>query len=394
MPTLPRALRLPAAYAGLITGISLLISLGACKKTPDEETVSKPTPYTIEIPRYFPTLLNIPADNPMTVEGITLGRYLFYDGRMSGRTDPDSMMCCATCHLQSRSFECGIDNPAFFNGHPHGLTGIPTPHSMLPMINLVWHFNGYLWNGKISATNPSPSLRNIEDLTCMAIMAPHEMHGDTAKVAALFQSISGYPALFKKAFGSDHVTVKNMGRAIAQFVRTLISANSKFDRFLSGSAQLTGSERNGYVLFMTEQGGDCFHCHGGEGNPLFSTNLFYNNGKDSVFTDPGDRYSVTGQPSDIGAYKAPTLRNLALTAPYMHDGRFSTIDEVLAFYNSGIVVSPSISPLMHHAGNGGIRLTPSQLADLKAFLLTLTDSSFVTNPALSRPAKFPGDTQN
>ncbi|MEI7725083.1 MAG: cytochrome c peroxidase [Bacteroidota bacterium] len=363
----------------------------SCHKDTVYTPVFKSTPYTIAIPRFFPTELNIPEDNPMTVEGVELGRYLFYDGRMSGRTESDSLMSCFSCHLQSRSFECGIDHLRYIGGHPFGLTGIPTPHFMMPMINLVWANHGYLWNGKVSSLNPSTSMRNLEDVTWMAIVAPHEMRGDTAKVAALFQSLKGYPELFKKAFGSDHITVKNMGRAIAQFVRTLISSNSKFDRFMLGEVQLTTAERNGYVLFMTEQGGDCFHCHGGDGNPLFTTNLFYNNGKDSLFTDPGDRYSVTGNLADVGAYKAPTLRNLAFTAPYMHDGRFRTLDEVLAFYNSNLVSSPSISPLMHHIATGGIRLSPPQLADLKSFLLTLTDSSFVVNPTFSRPVKFPDE---
>jgi cytochrome c peroxidase len=298
-------------------------------------------------------------------------------------------MSCGTCHLQSHSFECGIDHPKFLGGHPFGLTGIPTPHYMMPMINLVWSTHGYLWNGKVSEENPSVSARSLEDFAWMAITAPHEINGDTAKVAALFQSLPGYPGLFKRAFGSDRVTVKNMGRAIAQFVRTLISANSKFDRFLRGETNLNNDERNGYVLFMTEQGGDCFHCHGGDGNPLFTTTLFYNNGKDSVFADPADRFSITGNPVDMGAYKAPTLRNLVFTAPYMHDGRFKTLDEVLGFYNNNLVWSPYISPLMHHIGTGGIRLTPKQLADLKAFLLTLTDSAFVANPDFLRPVSFP-----
>lgn len=140
---------------------------------------------------------------------------------------------------------------------------------------------------------------------------------------------------------------------------------------------------------MTEQGGDCFHCHGGDGNPLFTTNLFYNNGKDSVFTDPNDRFAITGNPSDIGAYKAPTLRNLVFTAPYMRDGSFKTIDEVIDFYSSGLVWSPSISPLMHHVATGGVQLTPPQKVDLKAFLLTLTDSTIVTNPNFAKPANMP-----
>ena len=368
---------------------AFIFIIASCNKDQTYIPVYRPTPYTFEIPQYFPTELNIPADNPMTIEGVELGRYLFYDGRLSGRTHPDSLMSCATCHLQSRSFECGIDNPVFPGGHTHGLTGIPTPHYMMPLVNLVWNPNGYLWNGRVNPQNPDNNVRNIEDLTWMGIMAPHEMDGDTTRVAALFQSLGGYPELFRKAFGTDRVTVKNMGRAIAQFVRTLVSADSKFDRFLRGQSQLTPAERNGYVLFMTEEGGDCFHCHGGEGNPMFTTNLFYNNGKDSLFGDPGDRYAITHDPVDIGAYKAPTLRNVVFTAPYMHDGRYATLDEVLGFYNSGLVWSPSISPLMHHIATGGVRLTPNELADLKSFLLTLTDSAFVTNPAFSRPAQFP-----
>jgi cytochrome c peroxidase len=327
----------------------------------------------------------------MTVEGITLGRYLFYDGRLSGRSGPDSLMSCSTCHIQAHSFVCGIDNPVFTGGRPHGLTGIPTDHFMLPMINLVWTNHGYLWNGMISEDNPRAACRNLEDVVRIVIEMPQEIHGDTNRTKAMIQSIKGYPELFSKAFGSSIVTERNIARAIAQFVRTLISAGSKFDRFMEGSVQLSDSELKGYVLFMTEQGGDCFHCHGGEGNPLFTTNLFYNNGKDSVFTDPFDRFSITGNPSDIGAYKAPTLRNLAFTAPYMHDGRFRTIEAVIDFYSSGLVLSPSISPLMHHIAAGGVRLTPSQKADLKAFLLTFTDSTFVTNPAFSRPSGMPDE---
>ena len=373
----------------VLTGWITLLLITACQKQEEPVPAPGPTPYTIVIPKHFPTNLNIPADNPMTVEGIALGRYLFYDGRLSGRTHSDSLMSCATCHLQSRGFECGIDHPEFQDGHPHGLTGIMTPHSMMPLVNLVWAQNGYLWDGRVSLNNASPLKRNLEDFTWMAIMAPHELHGDTSRTVALFQSLKGYPELFRKAFGSEKVTARNMGRAIAQFVRTLISSDSRFDKYLRGEVQLNTSERNGYVLFMTEEGADCFHCHGGAGNPLFSTYQFYNNGKDTVFTGVGDRFAITGDPADMGAYKAPTLRNVAFTAPYMHDGRYKTLDEVLDFYNSGLVWSPSIHPLMHHISTGGVRLLPAELADLKAFILTLSDSSFISNPDFSRPDKFP-----
>ena len=369
----------------------MVVAIASCKKDSQDASSAKPTPYVISIPRYFPNQLNIPADNPMTIEGIELGRSLFYDGRVSGRTEPDSLMSCSTCHVQSHSFVCGIDNPRFPGGHPIGLTGVLTPHFMLPLINLVWVNYGFLWNGFLAPGNPLQSKRQLEDMTWIVITDPHEMAGDTNRSKALIQSTSGYPGMFEKAFGSKTVTVKNMGRAIAQFVRTLISANSKFDQFLDGKTQLNDSERRGYNLFMTEMGGDCFHCHGGDGNPLFTTNLFYNNGKDSVFTDPSDRYSVTGNPMDIGAYVAPTLRNITFTAPYMHDGRYKTLDEVIDFYSSKVVWSPSISPLMHHVVTHGVQLTPSQKSDLKNFILSLTDSSFVQSTAFARPAKFPDE---
>ncbi len=371
--------------------ILLFAALPGCKKDSPDTSTFNPTPYVISIPKYFPTQLNIPADNPMTVDGVELGRTLFYDGRISGRTDADSLMSCSTCHLQSRSFICGIDNPRFPGGHPYGLSGIFTPHFMLPLINLAWVNNGFLWDGSLAAGNPLKSKRQLEDICWMAIVAPHEMAGDTNRSKALIQTIKGYPELFEKAFGSKTVTVKNMGRAIAQFVRTLISADSKFDRFLAGKTELNEKERRGYVLFMTETGGDCFHCHGGEGNPLFTTNLFYNNGKDSVFSDAGDRYGVTNSPMDVGAYVAPTLRNVVFTAPYMHDGRFKTLEEVIDFYSSGVVWSPAISPLMHHVITHGVQLTPSQKSDLKDFILTLTDSNFVKNPAFARPVILPGE---
>ena len=365
----------------------MLLLFSACQHEPDP--VHNATPYEIKVPKFFPTRMNIPADNPMTVEGVELGRYLFYDGRMSGNTEMDKQMSCGTCHLQSRSFECGIDHPKFIGGRPFGITGILTPHYMLPMINLVWNESGYFWSGAIRKDNPDASQRTLEDVVRMGVTAPHEMAGDTNKTKALIQSIPGYPDLFEKAFGSRTVTFRNISKAVAQFVRTLISSDSKFDKYMRGEQQLSTQELNGYVLFMTEDGADCFHCHGGSGNPLFTTNLFYNNGKDSVFNDSRDRFSVTGDPKDHGAYKATTLRNIEFTGPYMHDGRFKTLKEVIDFYSQGIIWSPYVHPLMHHAYDGGIQLTSSEKADLIAFIKTLRDETFLTNPAFSAPVKLP-----
>ncbi|NTW31487.1 MAG: cytochrome-c peroxidase, partial [Bacteroidetes bacterium] len=154
------------------------------------------------------------------------------------------------------------------------------------------------------------------------------------------------------------------------------------DKYMRGEENLTAQELNGYVIFNTEKG-DCFHCHG---TVLFTANDFFNNAKDTVFNDPRDRYAVTLNTKDIGAYKATTLRNINLTGPYMHDGRFATLDDVINFYSEGLVWSPYVHPLMKKVNDGGVQLTSSEKADLKAYLLTLTDNYFLTNPDFSKPA--------
>jgi len=370
--------------------ILIVFVLYSCNTKTDTKPVAVgPTPYVFEIPFGFPRQLNIPGYNPMTDEGVELGRTLFYDGRLSGRDHPDSLMSCASCHLQHRSFECGSDHPAFEDGFPQGITGIPTSHVMLPLINLVWNENGYLWNGRISKDNPDPNMRYLEDIVWMTVVAPDELNGDTGRTAELIGSIPAYAEMFKNAFGTEQVTMDRISMAIAQFVRSIVSANSKFDRYMRGEEQLSASELNGFVLFTTEEGADCFHCHGGFGNPLFTTNLFYNNAKDSIFPGVDDRFAFTGDPMDKGAYKATTLRNIELTGPYMHDGRFATLEEVIGFYAHGLLWSPYIDPLMHHIATGGNQLTNSEKQDLLAFIRALRDDEFLNNPQFGPPDALP-----
>lgn len=358
--------------------------LSACN--PKEKT-HETTPYDLVIPRYFPTTLNIPADNPLTVEGVELGRKLFYDTRIRGYagSDSDSAMCCASCHAQSAGFDLGADNPHLRNGRPVGVTGESTRHNAMPLCNLVFNNEGYFWNGSVFNGNENATARNLEDIVKMAITAADELNAQPDKVVATLSKDDEYKELFFKAFGDEEITLDRVAKAVAQFLRTLISADSKFDQYLRGETQLTDAEWRGYVLFTTEEGADCFHCHGGAGTPLFTTNLFYNNALDANPNDPGDRFTVTGNPYDRGAFRAPSLRNITVTAPYMHDGRFNTLDEVLEFYNCGLQNSPYVSPLMHKIGDGGACLTPSQLSDLKAFLFTLTDDHFLTNPDFGKP---------
>ncbi|MCF8368716.1 MAG: hypothetical protein K9G76_06710 [Bacteroidales bacterium] len=355
----------------------LVFILPSCNKEDPKPVPFKPTTYSLTIPPGFPTQLNIPEDNPMTVEGIELGRYLFYDTRLAGRANEGKYMSCSSCHIQQNSFVIGMPRP-----HPFGLDGIPTHHAMLPIINLVWNPGTFGWNGGVVS---------IEEDVLAVITDPAEFGSTYAKVENSIKEIPGYPALFEKAFGTKDVSVERIAKAIAQFVRTLITSDSKFDRYLRGEVQLTQSELNGFVLFTTEEGADCFHCHGGAGNPLFTTHLFYNNGKDTVFTDPSDRYSLTNDPMDRGAYKATSLRNIEYTSPYMHDGRYTSLDEVIDMYAHNLHWSPWINPLMHHIATGGNQLMPSEKEDLKAFLYSLSDAGFIHNPAFGPPDKFPDE---
>ncbi|MCL1850501.1 MAG: cytochrome-c peroxidase [Bacteroidetes bacterium] len=363
----------------------LLWLLTGCPKPPEEPFAA--TPYTLEIPRYFPTNLHIPKENPLTVEGIELGRHLFYDERLCGYlgNNPDSMMSCATCHVQANNFDVGMNNTRFPDGKTFGLSGKPTPHNTMPLMNLVFNREGYFWNGMIHESNPNVLQRSLEDVVLMGIIAPHEMNSTPERAVYALSQNPKYAVLFTKAFGTEEINISRIQKAIAQFIRTLVSGNSKFDRFYCGTEKLTDAEMRGYLLFSTEEGADCFHCHGGDGTPLFTTNLYYNNALSTVFDDSRDRFAFTHNNRDIGAYRAPSLRNIILSPPYMHDGRFKTIDEVLDFYNLGLQNSPYVHPLMHKAEQGGACLTPSQIADLKAFLNTLTDEEFLTNPKFSKP---------
>jgi len=370
----------------LLISFCCLLSCGP-KEDKNSENPFSATPYFLPIPRYFPTNLHIPKDNPLTIEGIELGRHLFYDERLCGYlgNDPNLMMSCATCHVQANNFDVGMNNPRFPEGKIVGLSGDTPPHNAMPLTNLVFNHEGYLWNGLVHKSNSNAQQQSLEDIVLMAIIAPHEMNSTPERTLHALKQNSKYPAMFKKAFGTEEITISRVQKAIAQFVRTLVSGNSKFDRYLRREEQLTDAEMRGYILFMTEEGADCFHCHGGDGNPLFTTNLFYNNALSTVFDDPHDRYAVTKNPQDIGAYRAPSLRNIMVSAPYMHDGRFKNIDELLNFYNFGLQYSPFVHPLMHKLEQGGTYLTPTQIEDLKAFLHTLTDTEFLTNPKFAKP---------
>ena len=330
--------------------------------TSKEEEIYTPIPYNLEIPTLFADKLIapiIPANNPLTEEGVALGKKLFFDKILSG----DETQSCASCHNPENSF---TDNQQFSDG----IDGFSGTRNTMPLFNLAWNFDErFAWDGKEFS---------LENQALEPVTNPTEMHANWTIIAEKLQQHSEYPTLFTQAFGTSKIDSTIITKAIAQFERILISGNSKFDQYLRGETSLTPEEENGFTIFMEESKGDCFHCHGSNNNPIWSDNKFHNNGLDTAFADFG-LGAVTGDPSDNGKFKSPSIRNLAFTAPYMHDGRFATLEEVINHYSEGLQPSPTIDPLMKKVNQGGVSLSPEDKADLKSFLLSLSDFDFINN---------------
>ena len=329
----------------------------------DDETY-QPTPVELNIPTFFKSSIIdpvIPISNPLTEEGIVLGKKLFFDPVLS----VDHSISCADCHMPNSAF---TDT----NVLSEGVNGALGSRNAMPLFNLAWNFDElFFWDGSASS---------LENQVFHPVTDSSEMANTWEKVVSDLESDSEYPDLFFAAFAEEGIDSLKVAKAIAQFERTLISGNSKFDKYLANEVELTDEEQNGLAVLLDETRGDCFHCHGNPNNPLWTDNIFHNNGLDSSFADLG-LGKITGDPSDNGKFKTPSLRNLAFTEPYMHDGRFSTLEEVIAHYSEGLQNSATIDPLMKKVADGGVRLTDKDKADLKAFLLTLSDDYFVNDPS-------------
>jgi cytochrome c peroxidase len=342
----------------------------SCRK---DNTRYLPTPYNLEIPSHFPDMI-IPADNPMTVEGVELGRFLFYEKRLSG----DNTQSCASCHLPSASFS----DP---NQYSTGIDGIQGTRHSMALVNLGWE-DFFFWDGRKTT---------LETQILEPVPNPIEMHQSWKRTVEKLNADVNYRNRFFKAFGEEGIDSIKATKAIAQFIRTLISGESKFDVMYKyeNNLSLNSSEQAilqtvdveewaGYDLFKSLNGADCFHCHNG---PLMRVKKFSNNGLMPNSVDDRGRAGVTNNPEDNYKFKVPTLRNIALTAPYMHDGRFATLDEVIEHYSSGIHMSPTIDPLIEFGSQGGVQLDAQEKYLLKKFLLTLTDQKFVLNPNFQDP---------
>jgi cytochrome c peroxidase len=356
--------------AWILAGIAAaMVAMHACKKddkTTEPEEVYNPTAKTITVPSYVVNYVGEmphPADNALTEEGVALGRKLFYDKRLSN----DGTMACATCHKQ----ENGFDD---FRQFSQGTNGAFGDRNAMPIINLGWA-KAFFWDGR---------RETMEGQAHDPVTNPIEMANNWPEVVKRVQADAQYPSLFFKAFGTKTVDSNLVVKAIAQFERTMVSFNTKFDKYfyLNDATALNDAEQRGLMLFT----GDalCNTCH--MMNTLFTDHQFRNNGLDVNPVDPG-LMKFNSNVADRGKFKVPGLRNIAHTAPYMHDGRFATLEDVVNFYSGNVKQgSPNLDEHMVPFGNG-LNLSAQEKSDLVAFLKSLSDQEFLTRPDLSDPNK-------
>jgi cytochrome c peroxidase len=335
----------------------------------DEEIVIDTTAYELAYgPLPSPML---PSDNKLTQQGVELGRMLFYETMLSR----DNSQSCASCHRQQHGFS---DTSRF----SLGVEMLPGKRQAMGVFNMAWNNNEFFWDGRAHL---------LRDQAILPIQDALEMDETLDNVIAKLENTKMYRDQFSRAFGTDEVTVDRMALALEQFMLSIVSYNSKFDQWKAGNADLTESEERGRKLFITEynpffpqfSGADCAHCHGGAN---FENDLYMNNGldTDADFTDIG-REAVTMKPMDRAKFKVPTLRNIALTAPYMHDGRFQTLEEVIDHYNEGIHPSSTVDPAILNTMSTGLFLDDQDKMDLVNFLKTLTDEAFVNDERYKSP---------
>ncbi|WP_333600896.1 cytochrome-c peroxidase [Flavobacterium sp.] len=313
------------------------------------------TPIYLEVPKNWPKPHYDFSKNPLTEEGFQLGRNLFYDPIISR----DNTISCASCHLQQTGFT-HVDHDL-----SHGIEGRIGTRNSLALVNLAWS-KDFMWDGGVN---------NLEMQPINPITNPLEMDEKLEHVVAKLQRSEKYKALFTSAFGDEKVTSQRLLKALAQFTVMLKSSNSKYDKVMRKEAVFTKEEQNGYELFKA----NCASCHT---EPLFSSDKFENNGlkPDAVLKD-GGRIKITKNNKDSLRFKVPTLRNIELTYPYMHDGSIKNLAMVLFHYTEDIYQSPTLSKQLVKK----MELNEQEKGNLLLFLRTLTDEEFIRNPRFQYP---------
>jgi cytochrome c peroxidase len=358
------------------------------------QVLSAPNPsniYVWDIPAWMPKPI-IPTDNPMTAEKVELGRHLFYEKRLS----INNKFSCASCHIQSL---------AFTDGKPLavGATGEQHLRNSMSLANIAY-------NSVLTWAHPGMKKLEVQALVPMFGERPVEMGllGKEQEILKILREDKNYQKLFADAFapGDSHINLNNLTKALASFQRSLISVNSPYDKYRYGGEKnaISVAAKRGETLFNSERL-ECFHCHGGlnfsdsikherlafEEIAFHNTGLYNIDGKGAYPGKNTGIHEITRKPADMGKFKAPTLRNIALTAPYMHDGSIATLEEVIDHYTAG---GRTITGKFSGVGSknplksnfvSGFKLSPQEKHDLIEFLKSLTDEEFVTNSAFSDP---------
>ena len=308
-------------------------------------------------PSTFPAPVYNLANNPVTQDGFELGRKLFYESRLSR----NNTISCGFCHLQTSAFT--------HHGHDvsHGIDDRLGSRNSPPIMNLAWNTT-FMWDGGVFDMDLQP----IVPITSFV-----EMDETMENVLNKLRNTAPYPAMFKKAFGSDEITTAHMMKALSQFMVMLVSDHSKYDSVIrKQGVSFTADEQQGYELYQQK----CSSCHK---EPLFTDHSFRNNGLGVGPNNDEGRYPITLNPDDKYKFKVPSLRNLAYTAPYMHDGRFYTLQAVLNHYTSEVQESATLDPLLRN----GISLNTDEQQKLLAFLNTLNDRNFITDKRFSEESQ-------
>lgn len=314
----------------------------------------------IKLPAHFPPPVYNYDKNPLSKEGIALGRRLFFDPILS----KDRSVACGSCHHPSKAYS---DAEKRFS---IGIKQQTTKRNSPGLFNLLWHQTFFADGG----------VRHFELIPLAPLVNRQEMDGDLKALVNRLKNNRSYQQQFHQAFHTDSIQSKHVLYALAQFIGSLISANAPYDQFLLGETKLSIEAQKGLQIFRQK----CSNCHSTK-NQLFTDLSYRNNGLDSLPTDDG-RFRITENPKDRGLFKVPSLRNVMLTAPYMHDGRFRSIYEVLQHYNQGVRDAPTLDQSLKNNQRLGIPLTISEQKAVVAFLHTLTDSSFVNGRETSKPS--------
>lgn len=330
-------------------GILLMVVAISCQPQNDPSINED---YVFKVPEFFPEPTYTFDNNPVTEAGFELGRKLFFDPLLSR----DNTVACSSCHSQSVAFADPQHRLSLGIEDRIGKRNAPS------ISNLAF-LNHFFWDGGVI---------HVDFIPVNAIENELEMDNDLSTILERLRVHEKYPEMFAKAFGEDTINSGRMLHALAQFLVMMVSANSGYDQYLRKEGTLTGQELEGLVLFEEK----CSSCHEGI---LFTNNGFENNGLDSIFTIDQGRAIITEVSEDVGKFRVPSLRNVALTAPYMHNGQFKTLQEILDHYANGVVKSPTLSPILQSDTLTGIPISKDDKSKIIAFLNTLTDHDFISD---------------